>query len=153
MKIKRHNEILELIKSREIGTQEELLDLLKNKGYDVTQATISRDIRELNLTKVNNGGRQKYAVIVKDEEFSDKYVRVLKEGFVSMLSSGNLIVLKTVVGMAMAVATAIDALEMPEIIGCIAGDDTIFIAVSENNSTMDVMNKLNSLHKGLLVIK
>ena len=67
MKIKRHNEILELIKSREIGTQEELLDLLKNKGYDVTQATISRDIRELNLTKVNNGNRQKYAVIVKAE--------------------------------------------------------------------------------------
>ena len=147
MKIKRHNEILELIKSREIGTQEELLDLLKNKGYDVTQATISRDIRELNLTKVNNGNRQKYAVIVKDEEFSDKYVRVLKEGFVSMLSSGNLIVLKTVVGMAMAVATAIDALEMPEIMGCIAGDDTIFIAVSENNSTMDVMNKLKKLTK------
>ena len=147
MKIKRHNEILELIKSREIGTQEELLDLLKNKGYDVTQATISRDIRELNLTKVNNGNRQKYAVIVKDEEFSDKYVRVLKEGFVSMLSSGNLIVLKTVVGMAMAVATAIDALEMPEIIGCIAGDDTIFIAVSENSSTVDVMNKLKKLTK------
>ena len=147
MKIKRHNEILELIKSREIGTQEELLDLLKNKGYDVTQATISRDIRELNLTKVNNGSRQKYAVIVKDEEFSDKYVRVLKEGFVSMLSSGNLIVLRTVVGMAMAVATAIDALEMPEIIGCIAGDDTIFIAVSENNSTVDVMNKLKKLTK------
>ena len=147
MKIKRHNEIVELIKSREIGTQEELLDLLKNKGYDVTQATISRDIRELNLTKVNNGGRQKYAVIAKDEEFSDKYVRVLKEGFVSMLSSGNLIVLKTVIGMAMAVATAIDALEMPEIIGCIAGDDTIFIAVSENNSTMDVMNKLKKLTK------
>lgn len=147
MKIKRHNEILELIKSREIGTQEELLDLLKNKGYDVTQATISRDIRELNLTKVNNGSRQKYAVIVKDEEFSDKYVRVLKEGFVSMLSSGNLIVLRTVVGMAMAVATAIDALEMPEIIGCIAGDDTIFIAVSENSSTVDVMNKLKKLTK------
>ena len=147
MKIKRHNEILELIKSREIGKQEELLELLKNKGYDVTQATISRDIRELNLTKVNNGNRQKYAVIVKDEEFSDKYVRVLKEGFVSMLSSGNLIVLKTVVGMAMAVATAIDALEMPEIIGCIAGDDTIFIAVSENNSTVDVMNKLKKLTK------
>ena len=147
MKIKRHNEILELIKSREIGTQEELLDLLKNKGYDVTQATISRDIRELNLTKVNNGSRQKYAVIVKDEEFSEKYVRVLKEGFVSMLSSGNLIVLRTVVGMAMAVATAIDALEMHEIIGCIAGDDTIFIAVSENSSIVDVMNKLKKLTK------
>ena len=147
MKVKRHNEIIELIKTREVGTQEELSDLLKSKGYDVTQATISRDIRELNLTKVNSGGRQKYAVIIKDEEFSYKYVRVLKEGFVSMLSSGNLIVLRTVVGMAMAVATAIDALEINEIIGCIAGDDTIFIAVSENSSTEDVMNKLKKLTK------
>lgn len=147
MKVKRHNEIIELVKTREIGTQEELLDLLKSKGYDVTQATISRDIRELNLTKINAGDKQKYAVIVKDEEFSDKYVRVLKEGFVSMLSSGNLIVLKTVIGMAMAVATAIDALEMSEIAGCIAGDDTIFIAVSENSSTLDVMNKLKKLTK------
>lgn len=145
MKTRRHNEIIELIKTREIGTQEELLDVLKHKGYDVTQATISRDIRELNLTKVNSNGRQKYAVIVKDEEFSDKYVRVLKEGFVSMVASGNLIVLKTVVGMAMAVATAIDALEMNEIIGCIAGDDTIFIAVSVNSSAIDVMNKLKKL--------
>ena len=147
MKVKRHNEIIDLIKTREIGTQEELLDLLKSKGYDVTQATISRDIRELNLTKVNSGGKQKFAVIIKDEEFSDKYVRVLKEGFVSMVSSGNLIVLKTVVGMAMAVATAIDALEMNEIIGCIAGDDTIFIAVSENSSTIEVMNRLKKLTK------
>ena len=145
MKAKRHNEITELIKTREIGTQEELLDLLKTKGYDVTQATISRDIRELNLTKVNSGGKQKYAVIIKDEEFSDKYVRVLKEGLVSMQSAGQLIVLKTVVGMAMAVATAIDALEMNEIIGSIAGDDTIFIAVSENSNTENVMNKLKKL--------
>ena len=147
MKIKRHNEILELIKSREVGTQEELLELLKEKGYDVTQATISRDIRELNLTKVNVNGRQKYVIIQKDDGVGDKYVRVLKEGFVSMMPSGNLIVLKTVVGMAMAVATAIDALEINEIIGCIAGDDTIFIAVSENSHTTDVMNKLKKLTK------
>lgn len=147
MKIKRHNEIVELIKIREVGTQEELLELLKEKGYDVTQATISRDIRELNLTKVNVNGRQKYVIIQKDDGVGDKYVRVLKEGFVSMTPSGNLIVLKTVVGMAMAVATAIDALEINEIIGCIAGDDTIFIAVSENSHTMDVMNKLKKLTK------
>ena len=144
MKIKRHNEIVELIKTREVGTQEELLELLKEKGYDVTQATISRDIRELNLTKINVNGRQKYVIIQKDDGVGDKYVRVLKEGFVSMMPSGNLIVLKTVVGMAMAVATAIDALE---IIGCIAGDDTIFIAVSENSHTTDVMNKLKKLTK------
>ena len=145
MKIKRHNEIIELIKTTEIGTQEELLAQLKSKGYDVTQATISRDIRELRLTKVNSNGRQKYTVLVNDEEFSDKYVRVLKEGFVSMVSSGNLIVLKTITGMAMAVATAIDALEIKEIIGCIAGDDTIFIAISATSSTSDAMNKLKKL--------
>ena len=147
MKIKRHNEIVELIKTRDVGTQEELLELLKEKGYDVTQATISRDIRELNLTKINVNGRQKYVIIQKDDGVGDKYVRVLKEGFVSMMPSGNLIVLKTVVGMAMAVATAIDALEINEIIGCIAGDDTIFIAVSENSHTTDVMNKLKKLTK------
>ncbi|MGP1434177.1 MAG: arginine repressor [Catonella sp.] len=145
MKIKRHNEIIELIKTVEIGTQEELLAQLKSRGYDVTQATISRDIRELHLTKINSNGKQKYAVLVNDEEFSDKYVRVLKEGFISMVSSGNFIVLKTITGMAMAVATAIDALEIKEIIGCIAGDDTIFIAISETSSTSDAMNKLKKL--------
>lgn len=145
MKIKRHNAIIELIKTREVATQEELLELLKMSGYDVTQATISRDIRELKLTKVNNGNKQKYAVIQNDEGVNDKYVRVLKDGFVSMVPSGNLIILKTVTGMAMAVATAVDALEINEIAGCIAGDDTIFIAVSENSSTADVMNKLKKM--------
>ena len=72
MKIKRHNEIVELIKTREVGTQEELLELLKEKGYDVTQATISRDIRELNLTKINVNGRQKYVIIQKDDGVGDK---------------------------------------------------------------------------------
>lgn len=147
MKTKRHNAIIDFIKTREIATQEELLDLLKKSGFDVTQATISRDIRELNLTKVNVGNRQKYAVLQKDEGISEKYVRVLRDGFVSMLPSGNLIVLRTVVGMAMAVATAIDALDINEIIGCIAGDDTIFIAVSESSTTTDVINELKKLTK------
>lgn len=147
MKTKRHNAIIDFIKTREIATQEELLDLLKKSGFDVTQATISRDIRELNLTKVNIGNRQKYAVLQKDEGISEKYVRVLRDGFVSMLPSGNLVVLKTVVGMAMAVATAIDALEINEIVGCIAGDDTIFIAVSESSTTTDVINELKKLTK------
>ena len=142
MKTKRHNAIIDFIKTREIATQEELLDLLKKSGFDVTQATISRDIRELNLTKVNVGNRQKYAVIQNDEGVSEKYVRVLRDGFVSMFSSGNL-----VVGMAMAVATAIDALEINEIVGCIAGDDTIFIAVSESSTTTDVINELKKLTK------
>jgi len=93
MKTKRHNAIIDFIKTREIATQEELLDLLKKSGFDVTQATISRDIRELNLTKVNVGNRQKYAVIQNDEGVSEKYVRVLRDGFVSMLPSGNLFII------------------------------------------------------------
>ena len=147
MKTKRHNAIIDFIKTREIATQEELLDLLKKSGFDVTQATISRDIRELNLTKVNVGNRQKYAVIQNDEGVSEKYVRVLRDGLVSMLPSGNLVVLRTVVGMAMAVATAIDAREIKEIVGCRAGDDTIFIAVSESSTTTDVINELKKLTK------
>ena len=130
MKTKRHNAIIDFIKTREIATQEELLDLLKKSGFDVTQATISRDIRELNLTKVNVGNRQKYAVIQNDEGVSEKYVRVLRDGFVSMLPSGNLVVL-----------------EINEIGGCIAGDDTIFIAVSESSTTTDVINELKKLTK------
>ena len=147
MKTKRHNAIIDFIKTREIATQEELLDLLKKSGFDVTQATISRDIRELNLTKVNVGNRQKYAGLQHDEGEREKYVRVLRDGFVALFSSGNLVVVKTVVGMAMAVATAIDALEINEIVGCIAGDDTIFIAVSESSTTTDVINELKKLTK------
>lgn len=145
MKNKRHNKILELIRDTEVGTQEELLELLRNDGYDVTQATISRDIRELRLIKVSTGSRQKYAMVQSSGEVSGKYVRVLKDGFVSMAPSGSLIVIKTVVGMAMAVATALDALDIAGVAGCVAGDDTIFAAVSENSSTAEIMDKLKKL--------
>lgn len=145
MKIKRHNRIIELIKTRDIETQEELINLLRESGFDVTQATVSRDIRELKLTKINVGNRQKYAVVQQDPEVNEKYVRVLREGFISMTPSGSLIVIKTVTGMAMAVATAIDALNIKEIIGCIAGDDTIFVAV--HNNTYDVMAEFKRLTK------
>lgn len=143
MKIKRHNKIIELVKTRDIETQEELINLLKDSGFNVTQATVSRDIRDLKLTKINTSGKQKYAFIQHDFEVNEKYVRVLREGFVSMTPSGNLIVVKTVTGMAMAVATAIDALELKEIIGCIAGDDTIFVAVL--GSPLGVMNEFKRL--------
>ena len=129
MKIKRQSKILELINNYDIETQEELADRLKEAGFEVTQATVSRDIRELKLTKVSNDkGIQKYSVIGKTEQdISYKYIRVFKEGFVSMDIAQNILVLKTITGMAMAVAAAMDAFNYPEIVGTIAGDDTIFV--------------------------
>src|SRR5699024_238044 len=105
---------------------EELAEYLNREGYSVTQATISRDIRELKLTKISTGdGRQKYALMHNQgSEMNEKYLRVLKDGFVSMDMAQNILVVKTVSGMAMAVAAAIDAMHWSEVAGCIAGDDT-----------------------------
>ena len=114
MKTKRQAKILELIKKNNIETQEELSDYLEREGYQVTQATVSRDIRELKLTKVAvNGGRQKYVALMEaSEDLSEKYTRVFRDGFVSMDMAQNILVIKTVSGMAMAVAAALDAMHL-----------------------------------------
>ena len=144
MKTKRQTKMLELIKKHDIETQEELSDYLQKEGYQVTQATVSRDIRELKLTKIPTGnGRQKYAVLRQDDShLGDKYIRVLKECFVSMDSAQNILVVKTGVGMAMAVAAAIDAMKFEEIVGSIAGDDTIMMAIRTVEDTQVVMRKI-----------
>ena len=148
MKSKRHALILELIEKEYISTQEDLLQKLREHGFDVTQATVSRDIRQMKLTKqVTPDGRQKYVYTTADPEvMHDKYVSVIKAGYVSMDVAGNLLVIRTVSGMAMAVAAAIDALDMPEIVGCIAGDDTIFVAIKSNEVALELMEK----YKGVL---
>lgn len=146
MKVKRQSKIVELIGTHDLATQEELSELLLESGFKVTQATISRDIRELKLTKANVGGIQKYVILNRDDKgMNDKYVRVLKEGFVSMDLAHNILVLKTVTGMAMAVATAIDAMQIKEIAGCIAGDDTIFLAVRNEEQVSAAMESINKL--------
>lgn len=147
MKISRQSKIIELINKYDIETQEDLADLLMKDGYNVTQATVSRDIRELKLTKVAmDGGTQKYIVLQKTEPgMSEKYARVLKDGFVSMDNAQNIMVVKTVPGMAMAVAAALDALRFNSIVGCIAGDDTIMCAIRSVEETFAVMEKLNKL--------
>ena len=163
MKTDRHKKILELIDRYEIGTQEELAKILNDEGYNVTQATVSRDIRELNLSKVSvDGKRTRYATLTKDKPVAsdkfltvlkegfvsmDKYVRVFRDGFVSMDMAQNILVIKTASGMAMAVCAAIDALEWNEIVGSIAGDDTIMCAVRTVNDTLLVMNKIKKLIK------
>lgn len=147
MKISRQSKIIELINKYDIETQEELAERLMKDGYNVTQATVSRDIRELKLTKVAvDGGRQKYIVLQKTEPgMSEKYTRVLRDGFVSMDMAQNILVIKTVPGMAMAVAAALDALQMNSIVGCIAGDDTVMCAIRTSEETISVMEKLSKL--------
>lgn len=147
MKTKRQAKILELIRKNDIETQEELSDYLEGEGYQVTQATVSRDIRELKLTKVAmKSGRQKYAAWeTAGEELSEKYIRVLRDGFVSMDMAQNILVIKTVSGMAMAVAAALDAIHFYEIVGCIAGDDTIMCAVRSVDDTIVVMDKIRKM--------
>ena len=147
MKTKRQAKMLELIKKNDIETQEELSDYLEKEGYQVTQATVSRDIRELKLTKVAmSNGRQKYVALQEtDENLSKKYVRVFRDGFVSMDMAQNILVIKTVSGMAMAVAAALDAMSMHEIVGSIAGDDTIMCAIRSVDETITVMNRLRKI--------
>ena len=135
----------------EIEKQEELVERLREEGYDVTQATVSRDIRELKLSKVPSGtekGKQKYIVTHKVSQMSDKYIRVLREGLISMDMAQNILVAKTVSGMAMAVAAALDGLQMPEVVGTIAGDDTIMMAIRTVEDTVTVMQKINKMIDG-----
>ena len=146
MKIKRHSKIIELINTYDIETQEELAQRLEESGFVVTQATVSRDIRDLKLSKVVYGdGKQKYSLMPKQDGISEKYVRILKEAFISMDMAQNILVLKTVSGMAMAVAAALDSLQMNEIVGCIAGDDTIMAAIRSVDDTVIVMERIRKL--------
>lgn len=143
----RHNKIVEIIENNDIETQDELAEILKSHGLLVTQATVSRDIRELKLSKVPTGqGKQKYVILKQDDShLGDKFVRVLKDGFVSMDQAQNILVIKTVPGMAMAVAAAVDAMKYKEIVGSIAGDDTIMMAVRSVEDTHILMDKIQNL--------
>ena len=147
MKIERHAKIIELIHQYEIETQEELAARLHEAGYSVTQATISRDIRELNLTKVTGrNGHSHYEIIHNSKQnLSEKYSRVLRDAFLSMDMAQNILVIKTVPGMAMAMAAALDELNWKEIVGCIAGDDTIMCAIRTVDDTAAVMGKIRKI--------
>ncbi|MBU3875759.1 arginine repressor [Faecalicatena sp. AGMB00832] len=147
MKVSRHAKIIELISQNNIETQEELAERLNGAGFKVTQATVSRDIRDLKLTKVSvDGGKQKYVVLKPEEDgMSEKYIRVLKDGYVSMDMAQNILVIKTVSGMAMAVAAAVDAMKWNEVVGCIAGDDTIMCAIRSVDETVAVMDKIHKI--------
>lgn len=147
MKVNRHAKIVELVNKYNIETQEELADRLKEEGFQITQATVSRDIRDLKLTKVaTDDGRQKYVVLKATENaLREKYIRIMKDGFVSMDMAMNILVIKTVSGMAMAVGAAIDEMQWHEVVGCIAGDDTVMCAVRTIEDTSVVMDKIRKI--------
>ncbi len=149
MKTKRHAMILKLIASEDIDTQEELARLLSAQGFTVTQATVSRDIKELRLIKVLTGdGHYKYATVEKAEtDLQERFIRLFSNCVVSITSSGNLIVLKTMAGSAAVAAEAIDSLKWPEIAGSIAGDNTIFVAVREGKNVSDLIRKFQKMMK------
>ena len=126
---------------------EELAEQLNKAGFQVTQATVSRDIRDLRLTKVaGENGKQKYVILqVPEKDMKEKYMRILKDGYVSMEMAQNILVVKTVSGMAMAVAASIDSMQWYEVVGCIAGDDTIMCAVRSTEETKIVMEKIRKI--------
>lgn len=144
MKANRQAKIFELIQQYEVETQGELTRLLGEAGFDVTQATVSRDIHELKLTKVpSTSGNHKYSVSVfLDDQGMARLSRVFRDGVVSMDFAGNLLVIRTFNGMAMAVAAALDAMRFPEILGSIAGDDVVMCAVKTEEQAVTLLEKL-----------
>ena len=149
MKRGRQEKIIELIEQYDIETQDELADRLRQEGFEVTQATVSRDIRELKLSKVPGyGGRHKYALLKHQEhQMAEKYEGILREAFVSMDCAQNILVIKTGSGMAMAVGAAMDNLGWKEIVGCIAGDDTVMCVIRTSEETKALMGELKKIIK------
>ncbi|MCY6370306.1 arginine repressor [Clostridium ganghwense] len=147
MKIERHSKILEIIKLKDIETQEELAEELKKIGMDVTQATVSRDIKELKLIKVlSDKGTYKYASIGPTENFlSNKLVNVFTHTVISVEKVQNMVVVKTISGSGSAAAEAIDSMSFPGIAGTIAGDNTIFILSINEEKAYELVKKLKKM--------
>jgi transcriptional regulator of arginine metabolism len=147
MKYSRHAKILELIEKYQIETQEELAEKLREHGMDVTQATVSRDIKELRLIKVmTDNERYRYAPISQSEgSISNKLLTVFTESFVSCDYANNIVVIKTLPGMAQASASALDNLKWPEIVGTIAGDDTIMVVCRAELIAEELVNRLSKM--------
>lgn len=145
MKANRQEKIIELIEQHDVETQEELARLLNQAGYHVTQATVSRDIKALRLEKVSDGRKSKYIYPANKVSDQNKYLSIFKDGFTRIDQAANLVVIKTASGMAMAVAAALDHLKLDEIVGTIAGDDTIMCAARSNEDAQAVIKKINEM--------
>lgn len=147
MKQSRQGKILEIIAENTIETQEQLIEKLNEAGYNVTQATVSRDIRELRLMKISCGfGVYKYVVSAEEtHSHSAKYLNILRETITTIEHAGNLVVVKTYAGMAQAAAAALDSMSWTEIIGSIAGDDTIMIVLRSGETARSFSSELSGL--------
>ena len=149
MKSERHAMILNLIETTNVETQEELADMLKQRGICVTQATVSRDIKELRLIKVlaENGG-YKYATVDKAEAgMKERFVRIFGDSVVGINTSANLVIVKTLSGSANAAVEAVDSMHWNDIVGTMAGDNTIFIAARDEKAVPDIVKRLSAMIK------
>lgn len=149
MKQKRHSRILKLIKDKDVKTQEQLTDLLKNDGFEVTQATVSRDIKELGLVKVpSSGGGYKYAFANRTKTESSQHLNIFSKAVTSVDYAMHTLVLKTYAGMAPAVGASLDAMIGQDILGTIAGDDTVLIITENEEEASELCKKLEKLFRG-----
>jgi transcriptional regulator of arginine metabolism len=149
MRYSRQNKVLELIQTNEIETQEKLCQLLRDAGFDVTQATVSRDIKELQLIKtLSPTGHYKYAVSNGDSgPISDRFVKIFKETITSVKTAGNIVVIKTLSGCGPAAGEAIDSLNFAHIVGSVAGDNTIMIVVDDPVNVPALLTDFDELLK------
>lgn len=146
MRYTRQKMILELIAKNEIETQEMLVTMLRDAGYDVTQATVSRDIKELQLAKVpSSSGKSKYAAAQGELPVSERFLKIFKEAVRTISSSGNIILVKTLSGCGSAAGEAIDCMSFPHIIGSVAGDNTLLIVVDDPQNVQFLIKKLNEM--------
>ena len=147
MRYARQNKILELIKNNDIDTQEMLVNMLKEEGFNVTQATISRDIKELHRVKnLSSSGTYRYSVAsAAENNMSNRYLGILRDIVKSVASSGNLIVVKTLPGCANAAGEPIDCLDFPHVIGTVAGDNTLLLVIDSEDNVPELMTRFNDL--------
>lgn len=149
MKFKRQNKIIEIIEKYNIETQDELISKLRESNFDITQATISRDIKELGLVKVSTkDNRYKYSIpqITNHESvsISSKYKSILRDSIIKMDPAMNIVVIKTYPGMAQAAAAALDGMKFHDIVGSLAGDDTVLVVMSDTEKALDITHKIKN---------
>ena len=147
MRYSRQNKILELIANNEIETQDKLASMLKEEGFEVTQATISRDIKELQLIKVLSGsGKYKYAVSARqDAPISDRFVKIFRETITSFASAQNLILNKTLTGCGPDAGEADDCIGLPHVVGSVAGDNTLLMVIDKEEHVEEILSIFNDM--------
>ena len=143
----RQSKILEIISAQEIENQNDLVTALRALDYDVTQATISRDIKELGLIKIlTDNKRYKYALVDSaDQQISDKFAGIFKESIISIKPAKNLVVVKTLRGVASAISAFIDKMNLEYSLGCVYGEDTVMIICPENDEALLTYEKLSTM--------